>query len=47
MMDWVFKGVAKTPAVIYKFGLGAKIIFPQFDTIIFTFMCYLPGDKID
>jgi hypothetical protein len=28
-------------------GCGAKIIFPQFDTIIFTFVYHFPGDEID
>ena len=30
-----------------KIGCGAKIIFPQFDIMIFTFVYLFPGDKID
>ena len=30
-----------------KKGCGAKIIFPQFDTMIFTFVYLFPGDEID
>ena len=29
------------------YGSGAKIIFPQFDTIIITFVYHLPLDDID
>jgi hypothetical protein len=28
-------------------GCGAKIIFPQFDTIVFAFACHYPGDEND
>jgi hypothetical protein len=34
-------------AQIKKCGSGAKIIFPQFDTIIITFLSYFPLDYID
>jgi hypothetical protein len=48
-----FGGVGqKYPSLIWpknkaRWGCGAKIIFPQFDTIIITFMYHFLGDESD
>jgi hypothetical protein len=42
---WIAFRITASVYIIY--GCGAKIIFPQFDTIILTFMYHFPGGEID